>query len=285
MKTNALTTDAGLSPAEQWNRAAAGWNAHSAAIRQWLRKSTDAMISMADVSDGMRVLDVAAGAGDQTMDLAARVGSGGTVLATDISPAILAFAEENAAKAGFRTVGTLVADAEGLPLEDAAFDAAICRLGLMLLPRPEQSLREIHRVLKPGARLSTLVFSTIESNPCLSILMSTACRHAGVAPPDPYLPGRLTSLGKPGLLADMFGRAGFRNIVTARIDAPFRLPSARHYVEFVRDSGAPVVQIMARLSPEARQDAWVEIEETLSQFAAGDGWAGPNELLLATGST
>lgn len=59
---------------------------------------------MADVKAGSRVLDVAAGAGDQTLDIAERVGPRGQVRATDISPGILEFAKENARRAGYGNV-------------------------------------------------------------------------------------------------------------------------------------------------------------------------------------
>jgi SAM-dependent methyltransferase len=271
--------------AQQWDQAAAGWNAHTPLIRDWLRLATDAMISSAGIASGMRVLDMAAGAGDQTLDVAARVGPGGSVVAVDISPAILAHAAANAALAGLRNVETLVASAEDLPLDDAAFDAAVCRLGLMLMPHPEVALREIRRVLKPGGRLSVLVFSTIDSNPCLAIMMRAATAYAGASPPDPYRPGSLVSLGKPGLLSDLFGRAGFSHVVTTRMAAPMVLPSLRHYTDFVRESGAPVVALLDRLEPATRERAWAEIEHRLDAFTTPDGWSGPNELLLATGVT
>src|SRR5258708_24059792 len=85
---------------EQWEKHAKGWNDHGAQIRDWLRPSTEAMLTMAEVGAGAHVLDVAAGAGDQTLDIAKRVGAAGSVLATDLSPAILAFAKENARRAG-----------------------------------------------------------------------------------------------------------------------------------------------------------------------------------------
>jgi ubiquinone/menaquinone biosynthesis C-methylase UbiE len=94
------------------------------------------MLQMAEVGSGMRVLDIAAGAGDQTLDIAQRVGPTGYVLATDLSPAILEFAMGNARRAGFGNVETQVADGENLRVAEASFDAAICRLGLMFFPDP-----------------------------------------------------------------------------------------------------------------------------------------------------
>lgn len=62
------------------------------------------------------------------------------------------------------------------------------------------------------------------------------------------------------------------------------LPSARHYIDFVRESGAPVIKMLAHLAPGAQQEAWNEMEQLLASFDTDTGWAGPNELLLVTGT-
>ncbi len=134
----------------QWDTAAAGWNAHTADISAWLRKPTEAMSGMAGIHSGSRVLDIAAGAGDQTLAIAREVGAQGYVLATDLSPAIVALARDDADRSGFATVETRVADGEDLGVPEASFDAAVCRLGLMFFPDPLRGLREIHRALRPG---------------------------------------------------------------------------------------------------------------------------------------
>ncbi len=85
---------------DQWDAAAEAWHRWGPTLRSWLGPATDRMLDLASVSSGGRVLDVAAGAGDQTLQTAARVGPGGSVLATDLSPAILAFAAAEARRAG-----------------------------------------------------------------------------------------------------------------------------------------------------------------------------------------
>lgn len=265
---------------EQWDRSAQGWNDHTPEIRAWLRQATDAMLDMARVGPGASVLDVAAGAGDQTLDIAQRVGPQGRALATDLSPAILALAQKNAHQAGLRNVQTLAADGEALPVDAASFDAVVCRLGLMFFPDPLQGLRSMHRALRPGGGICTMVFSRPDRNPCLGILMSTALKHAGLPARDPFQPGGLLSLGKPGLADELFRAAGFQNIATTALDAPFRLPTARHYLDFIRSSASPIQQILGRLTPAAAEAAWAEMEERLGAFTTADGWVGPNELLL-----
>ena len=265
---------------EQWDRSAQGWNAHTSEIRAWLRQATDAMLDMAGIGPGASVLDVAAGAGDQTLDIAQRVGPTGRVLATDLSPAILALAQKNARQAGFNHVQTLVADGEALPVEPASFDAVVCRLGLMFFPAPLQGLRAMHRALRQGGGICTLVFSRPDRNPCLGILMATALKHAGQPARDPFQPGGLLSLGQPGQLDALFRAAGFQNIASTALEAPFRLPTARHYLDFVRASASPIQHILSRLSPEAADAAWSEMEQRLGIFTTSEGWVGPNELLL-----
>lgn len=265
---------------EQWDRSAPGWDRHTAHIRAWLRLPTDAMLHMAGIEAGASVLDVAAGAGDQTLDIAQRVGPTGRVLATDLSPAILALAEKNALAAGLRNVQTLVSDGEELTVETASFDAVVCRLGLMFFPDPLQGLHGMHRALRPGGGICTMVFSHPQRNPCLGILMSTALKHAGLPARDPFQPGGLVSLGKPGLADELFRAAGFQSVASTALDAPFHLPSARHYLDFVRASASPIQQILSRLAPAAADAAWADIEERLGIFSTPDGWVGPNELLL-----
>ncbi|WP_296444796.1 class I SAM-dependent methyltransferase [Rhodoferax sp. UBA5149] len=264
----------------QWDRSAQGWNEHTSEIRAWLRQATDAMLDMAGIGPGASVLDVAAGAGDQTLDIAQRVGPTGRVLATDLSPAILALAQKNARQAGFNHVQTLVADGEALPVEPASFDAVVCRLGLMFFPAPLQGLRAMHRALRQGGGICTLVFSRPDRNPCLGILMATALKHAGQPARDPFQPGGLLSLGQPGQLDALFRAAGFQNIASTALEAPFRLPTARHYLDFVRASASPIQHILSRLSPEAADAAWSEMEQRLGIFTTSEGWVGPNELLL-----
>jgi SAM-dependent methyltransferase len=264
----------------QWEQAAPGWNDHAEQIRAWLRPATDAMLSMAGVRPAARVLDVAAGAGDQTLDIAQRVGPSGAVLATDLSPAILAYAEANAARAGYANVQTLVGDAEQLELPEASFDAAVCRLGLMLLQDPLQALRAIQRSLKRGAGACAIVFSVPQANPCVTILIGTALEQAGLPPRDPFQPGALFSLGKPGVLDELFSAAGFCDVATTKLQAPFRLPSARAYLDFVRTSASPIQQILAGLDPARRHAAWTAMEDRLKKFETTAGWEGPNELLL-----
>lgn len=272
-----------------WDAAAEGWNHHGALIHNWLLDATRTMLDEAHIGPGARVLDVAAGAGDQTLDIARRVGSSGWVLATDVSPAILSLAQKNAEAAGFIQISTRVADAQSLGLAGADFDAAVCRLGLMFCRSPLTALHEIRDALRAFGRFSALVFGPPEHNPCLTITLATARKHAGLAngsasgPTSAFEPGMLMSLGQPDLLKALLLTAGFTHVAVRAVSAPFHAPSAAHYVDFLRSSASPIIEILAPLSSVARQAAWNDITRQLEVFGTASGWAGPNELLQVVG--
>ena len=77
--------------------------------------------------------------------------------------------------------------------------------------------------------------------------------------------------------------AGFTQVASTRLPAPFELPSAAHYLAFIRSSASPIQQILGGLDPAAAQRAWEDMEQQLHAFDAPQGWSGPNELLLAAG--
>ena len=124
-----------------------------------MEEATRQMLLSAQLRPGDRVLDIAAGTGDQSMLAARLVGPTGWVLATDISADMLQVAASRAQQEKLTNISTQVLDATQLDLDDKTFDAAICRNGLMMLvPRLGQALSEIHRVLKPGRPLAALVW-------------------------------------------------------------------------------------------------------------------------------
>ena len=99
---------------QQWQDYASGWNDWAPLLETWLGAATERMLDLAGVKAGSNVLDVAAGAGGQSVAAGRRVGPDGTVLATDLSPAILGFAQQAAVAAGFDNLSTRELDGEGL---------------------------------------------------------------------------------------------------------------------------------------------------------------------------
>jgi ubiquinone/menaquinone biosynthesis C-methylase UbiE len=277
-----MSEPAPRSTAQAWDEAASGWHRNTALVRAWLQQPTQRLLDAAGLQRGARVLDVATGAGDQTRDIAQRVGEQGEVCVSDLSPQILALARQQLGQAPGARLRFEVADAQALDMAGQDFDAAVCRLGLMFCTEPLIALQQIHQALRPGGRLAALVFASPAANPCIAITVRTARRHAGLPEADPFAPGSLLSLGRPGLAARLLEDAGFEAIEVVPVAAPFRLASARDYVEFVRTSGSPVIEMLRPLSAGRQAAAWADIEQQLRRFSTPKGWEGPNELLLCS---
>ena len=266
----------------QWESAAEAWHRWGPAVESWLGAATEQMLDDVRLSTGSRVLDVAAGAGGQTLAAARRVGPTGHVLATDISPAILEFAAAEASAAGLPQVETLEADGEDLSAVGAgSFDAAISRVGLIYFPDQHRALDEMARALRPGGRVSAVVYSTPERNGFFSIPVGIIRRVAGLPAPGPGLPGPF-SLGAPGVAAAAFAAAGLVDVGVTTVPSPVRMASAAECVRFEQESFGALHQMLSGVDETTRAGAWQEIEESLGQFDGPDGFVGPCEMLVVS---
>ncbi len=269
---------------QQWNTAAEAWHRWGPLLNRWLGPATETMLDMCDIKHGSRVLDVAAGAGEQTLAVAKRIGHSGQVLATDISPDILQFAATAAKLAGLNNVQTQVVDGENLAVITAEpFDAVISRVGLIYFPDQQKALTGMKQQLKPQGKVVAMVYSTAETNPFFSIPVAIIRRRAKLPAPLPGQPGPF-SLGTRDKLAGAFTQAGFKNIEVKTIHAPVRVSSAAECLQFEQESFGALHQMLSGLSDMAQDEAWNEIEDALRQFENNGQFEGPCEMLVAVGS-
>jgi SAM-dependent methyltransferase len=237
---------------------------------------------MAGVSEGYKVLDIAAGAGEQSITAARKVGPEGFVLATDISPNILEYAKQMAEQAGFQNIDTAVMDGENLTLEDESFNTVISRVGLIYFPDQQKALTEMLRVLKPGGKIAAIVYSTPDKNKFFSIPVSIIRIRAKLPPPLPGQPGPF-SLGAEGVIEGAFTKAGFINVRSELVPSPLQLSSAKECVRFEKESFGALHQMMNSLSDEEKISVWEEIEQELQTFETVKGFTGPCEMVVAVG--
>jgi SAM-dependent methyltransferase len=269
----------------QWQSAAEAWHRWGPFIGRWLGDATEAMFEMARVGPGCRVLDVAAGAGEQSLAAARRVGAGGHVLATDIAPALLAFADVDAQAAGLGAiVATREIDGESLTsLPAGSFDVAISRVGLIYFPDQQRALAGMKHALKAGGRVAAIVYSTPDRNGFFSVPVKIIREHARLPPPLPGQPGPF-SLGADGVLEAAFAKAGLKDIEVRRVPSPVQLPSAAECVRFERESFGALHQMMAALDETQRARAWRDVEAALTAFETAHGFVGPCEMLVGVGT-
>jgi precorrin-6B methylase 2 len=267
---------------QQWEGAAPGWAKWEATIDTWMEPVTEVMLGMAGVDAGARVLDLASGAGSQTLRAARRVGGQGQVVASDISATMLQHLRDNASAAGLSNVTTLPGAAEDLDLAVGSFDAVICRLGLMLFADPARALRAVRRALRPGGKLAAVVFTTPAANSFMATPMQILLRHAGKAPPRPGQPG-IFALGAPGVVEELLAGSGYVAVERRTLAAPLRMPAATDALTMMQEAFGAYRAVVSD-SPEAvREAAWAEVGQTLETFETSSGFVAPAEVLVVTG--
>jgi ubiquinone/menaquinone biosynthesis C-methylase UbiE len=234
------------------------------------------MLEAAQLKPGDRVLDVASGTGDQSRHAAHLVGLEGSVLATDISPEMLDVAARFAQQEGLSNITTRVMNAEQLDLPENAFDAVISRFGLMLIPRQHQALQEIRRVLKPGGRVSALVWSKPGRNPLLALDIEIIRRYGEVAERQPDV----FSLADEATFARLLTEAGFREVQVHALPLTFRFPSFEALAAWC---GPLFDKALARLEPEPGKRVQEEVRQRVQQFERPEGIVAPAEVLLGAG--
>ena len=266
-----------------WESAAPGWAKWEQVFSAGLSEATDALLDMAGIESGMRVLDLACGAGNQTIRAAQRVGPNGSVGASDISATMLEHVRRSADNAGLQNIETVEGAAEDLDAALGPFDGAISRLGLMLFSSPRTALAAVRRVLKPRARFAALVFTKPENNPFFAQSMAILLRHAGKPPPPPGSPG-LFALGADGVLEGLLRDGGFSDVQTTTVQAPLRLPGVSDTLQMMQQAFGAYRAVVADLDEAKQRAAWAEVAAGLKQFEVNGAFETNFEFIIGGGS-
>jgi ubiquinone/menaquinone biosynthesis C-methylase UbiE len=266
-----------------WEAAAPGWAKWEQVFATGFSEATDILLDRAAVQAGMRVLDLACGVGSQSLRAAERVGPGGRVMATDISGLMLEHVRRNAARAGLQNVETIESAAEDLQVPNESFDAAICRMGLMLFPEPAKAVQVVRRALRPGRRFVALVFSTPANNPFMAQPMAILLRHAGKSPPGPGQPG-IFALGGEGVLERLMRDNGLEDVQIEIGSAALTLPSASEALQLLQEAAGAYRAVVAELDDVRRAKAWSAVYQCLRQFESEGGFRTELEVIIGSGA-
>jgi ubiquinone/menaquinone biosynthesis C-methylase UbiE len=184
----------------------------------------DDLIAAADLRAGQRVLDVACGTGVVTRLAAERVGAAGAVAGLDVHPGMLAVARSQATP-GF-PIEWLQANADSMPLPDEAFDVVLCQMGLQFISNKLAALREMRRVLKPGARALVTVPGP---RPAMFAIMTDAlARH--LSPQAASFGNLVFSMHDVDELRELLRSAGFSKVNVQAKTKTLRLPAPEDFL-------------------------------------------------------
>src|SRR6185436_18541422 len=192
---------------EEWRAVAGGWRRWEPLFQSFTWPVALRMATVAQISDGKRVLDVGCGIGDPTLQIAVLVGPHGRVVGVDLIDDMIATARERAAALGLAHVEFRAADISTMELPAAAFDVVLARWSLIYLPDVQETLARLRGTLAPGGRLAVTGWAPPEENPWITIPMRALADVLPLQPPDPRLPG-LFHLSPDGALAQTLRGAG-----------------------------------------------------------------------------
>jgi ubiquinone/menaquinone biosynthesis C-methylase UbiE len=239
-----------------------------------LAEAQAALLALASPAAGEQVLDIACGTGLVSFEAARAVGPRGRVLGIDLSERMIDAAERRARDLSLSSCIFSRMDAETLALPDASFDVVLCALGLMYMPDPEQALREMSRVLRPGGRLSLAVWGERANCGWSALFPIVDAEVASEVCP------LFFRLGQHDTLAKLCVDAKFEQVTHRRITTTLTFTDANEACNaaFV---GGPVALAWSRFNDEVRLRVRARYLEAIDSWRHGQGYRIPGEFVIA----
>jgi ubiquinone/menaquinone biosynthesis C-methylase UbiE len=232
------------------------------------------LVELAEIKKGDRVIDIATGIGEPAITAAKKVGVEGYVLATDISPQMLAIAKERTVSLGLQDIvefkqvdAEKIHDLQQEPL--SPFAAVLCRWGLMFFPNLASTLTNIYKLLSGGGRIAAAVWSEPVKVPKLYTAIDIVTQKLGISLTTAY--AHYTEILSPFSLANIsivnnaLVDAGFKDIHTEYLNITFEFLSAEDYTDFAKQIIAPIHNLLANETEKRKEEIWKAVTEQVAR--------------------
>lgn len=236
------------------------------------------LLRAADLQPGERVVDVACGTGLVSRLAATAVGPQGSVTGVDVSPDMIAVAQQTTVDDG-APIEWQVADAQDLPLADESYDVVLCQMGLMFMEDKALALAEMKRVLRDDGRLILNLPGRIQ--PPFEIMEQAIVRHI-----DPDLGGFVRvvfSMHDRPTIAALLGSAGFEEVSVVEATTQLRLPAPAEFLwQYINLT--PMAPFVQRASEAARGALEQEVVGKWEPYVEGGATIVEQPMLIVGGT-
>lgn len=253
-----------------WDRVAAGWREWWPTIDKATRHVSRRMIELADVQPGQAVLDVATGFGEPALLAARRVGPAGRVIATDLSPQMLAIGRERAQTLALTNVQFVEADMARLSFPDGSFDAVLCRWGLPSPPNRWAALVSIRRMLMRNGSFATAIWGEGTAGRAVAALAMTHAHEmfAGQS-------ARAEPAPQPGSAKQRFEhemiQTGFRDVRGEEMTVALEFSSAADCTRYLVDVSPELAALLSDKTSDQQAAYRQSLADKLRPYEATDG--------------
>ncbi len=182
--------------------------AYDRLIGRYSRPLAAKLADVAGVTAGQRALDVGCGPGALTTELAARLGADGVTAIDPSEPFVDECRKRNPG------VDVRLGRAEALPVDDAAYDAALAQLVLHFVSDPAATAAELHRVLRPGGTAAACVWDFHGGMRMLRAFWDAALEVDADAPDE----ATDRRFGRDGEIAELLVAGGFHDVRSGSLE-------------------------------------------------------------------
>jgi ubiquinone/menaquinone biosynthesis C-methylase UbiE len=222
------------------------------------------------------VLEIACGTGRVTRHLRNILSPACRLIATDLSPDMLAVAKD---KLKDQAIEWQVADAQNLPFDDNSIDLIVCSFGYMFLPDKVKAFTEAFRALRHGGNLLFTTWDQLEHNGASFIQRKVSGKYLGDDLPETYK--MAFAINNDDQIKDWLRRAGFTEIKIERVDKLATAASAKEVAEGLAQGGSMYNEIMKR-NPDWVPQIKSEIEQELAENFGASPMVAPMRALVIT---
>jgi SAM-dependent methyltransferase len=255
--------------ADLWQELAPRWERGRELLWESTLEVSEWLVDRLDPQPGQTILDLAAGTGETGFLAAPRLGPGGRLITSDLSPSMVEAAERLADAWNVTNAEFQVLDADRIELPDASVDGVLSRFGYVLRGNPPRALEEVRRVLRPGGGFAFAVWAARERNPWMTVPAEVMVERGHLSPQSEE-ETRLSAKRNPAAIRRLLAEAGFGGAEIEELPVAYRFASGDELWFFVSELRGPVALALAKLRDKERGVVRAEIERRADR--AGEGF-------------